>query len=372
MAQQHTIVTKTAGKGAGQKNGGGGPLFLGVLVLVVTGLVGLMVYLSKGTVAPTAPGTGNQGSGTGNAISTTKGTAQPLTAEVAAKIEGYLASAKNIGASDPGKAEAILREAISAYPESQALYLAQADVLMAQKKHVDAYGAYERAIAVGPRDAKMDFMAGTVADLAGKPDRALEHYGAARQADPSNWEVPLYMARVQMKLNMTTEAKTNLLTAAKLEPDRAIVWGMLGELYLKDGSPAVALEQIIRARKIEPGVVAWRLIEARALKRLDRVDESLALLVGLPKEEQHAAGVLQLMGECYGLLNMPGEAADLYKGASDADAGNGQLAFDAAIWLERAGRKEQAIEYAKRSAMSGTPNAEKLQKRLSGVEVETK
>jgi thioredoxin-like negative regulator of GroEL len=134
---------------------------------------------------------------------------------------------------------------------------------------------------------------------------------------------------------------------------------------LREGADSVALTQVQKARKLEPASVAWRLIEARALKRLDRVDEALALLVGLPAEDRHSNGVLQLMGECYGLLNMPGEAAELYKGASDADAGNGQLSFDAAVWLEKAGRKDEAIEYAKRAAMSGTPNAEKLQQRLS-------
>jgi tetratricopeptide (TPR) repeat protein len=350
---------KTSGSKAGT-----GPIFLGVVVLVLTGLVAGVVYLSK----TPAGGSANGGATSGTGASGTSGTAAKggsMTAEAQAKIEQYLNSAKNFSNSDPGKAEAILREAINAYPDAQALYLAHADILLSMREIERAYGAFEKAIAIGPRDAKMDMMAGTVADMCGKPERALEHYGAARQAEPGNWEVPVRLAQVQLKLNQITEAKTNLLTAAKLQPEKPIVWGMLAELYLREGSPAIALEQVSKARQMEPSSVAWRLIEARALKRLDRVDEALALLVGLPAQERYGPGVLQLMGECYGLLSMPGEAADLYAGASDADAANGQLAFDAAVWCEKAGRKEQAITYAKRAAMTGTPNAEKLQQRLS-------
>lgn len=350
---------KTGGAKAGT-----GPIFLGVVVLVLTGLVAGVVYLSKTPAGgSTSGGTTNGTNASGPSGTAAKGGS--MTAEAQAKIEQYLNAAKNVSNSDPGKAEAILREAINAYPDAQALYLAHADILLSMREIERAYGAFEKAIAIGPRDAKMDMMAGTVADMCGKPERALEHYGAARQAEPGNWEVPVRLAQVQLKLNQITEAKTNLLTAAKLQPEKAIVWGMLAELYLREGSPSIALEQVSKARQMEPSSVAWRLIEARALKRLDRVDEALALLVGLPAQERYAPGVLQLMGECYGLLSMPGEAADLYMGASDADAANGQLAFDAAVWCEKAGRKEQAITYAKRAAMTGTPNAEKLQQRLS-------
>lgn len=351
---QNTPPIASLGRGKKPGGGGGGPVFLGVLILVATGLVAMVMYLSKGAAGPSA---GTPGSATAPHAGDT--------AAIKERIDGYLAAAKNVAPADPGKAEAILREAISAYPDSQPLHLAHAELLLAQHKPAEAYGSYEKAIAIGPRDAKLDFMAGTVAEMAGKPERALEHFAAAKQADPGNWEIPLHMAQVQMKLNQNTDAKANLLMAGKLQPEKAIVWGMLGELYLREGSDAIALEQVKKARQIEPGTVAWRLIEARALKRLNRVDEALALLVGLQPTDKYSPGVLQLMGECYGLLSMPGEAADLYKGASDADAANGKIAFDAAVWLEKAGRKDEAVEYAKRAAMTGTPNADKLQQRLS-------
>lgn len=262
------------------------------------------------------------------------------------------------------KAEAVLRNALASAPDERVLYTSLAETLLLQNKPADAYAQYERAIAVGPKDPKLELGAGTVANMAGKLDRAVEHFAAVQLAEPANWEASLFLAQVQLKLNDLGPAKKNLLLAATLKPDSAIAWGTLGEIALRENAPNVALQHIDKARALEPDNLLWRLLQARAQKRLNKPDEALAILVGLPDAQKRDPHVLQIMIECYGLLNRPGDAADLLAAASDADPADARLALDAALWLEKAARPDAARRYALRAQMLGLEDAVPFLKRL--------
>lgn len=266
---------------------------------------------------------------------------------------------------DFAAAETILKAALAEHPDEQTLNSLYAEVLLGLKRPAEAYSAYEKALAIGPRTPALEFAAGTCASMSGKLERALEHYSAAQAGNPTDWQAPLFLAQVQIKLDQVEDAKKNLLLAGRLKPDAGIVWGTLAELALRENKLSLAEQHIARARELEPQVTLWKVIQARALKRDNKPEEALLLLVGLDVQDLRGPGVLGLMGECYGLLNRPGDAALLYTRVADSDPTRGDIALDAALWLEKVGDRARALEYARRAQAAGNADAASVIARLS-------
>ncbi|MCL4742506.1 MAG: tetratricopeptide repeat protein [Phycisphaerales bacterium] len=282
-------------------------------------------------------------------------------------VEAVLrAAADYMQAGERAKAEAVLSAAVREHPANPDLRLAFGEVLVALGRPGEAYREYEAALASGADGAATHFAAGTVASMAGLPERAVEHFSAAQAADPTRADYPLYLAQVQLRQGDVQRAKVNLLLAARLDEGRAVVWGTLAEVALRENKPDLALQHVARAREIEPRVTAWRVVEARALNRLGEPERALLALRGIEGADARSLPVLRLMGECYGLLGTPADAAREFALASDARPGDAELAFEAATWLERAQDAESAMRYAVRAAELGHPGAEEMAARLGG------
>jgi len=330
------------GKGSGSRG-----LALGA-ALIALAAVGWFVVRSvstdggSATPPPVGPGSAQAGGG--------GRTPSQVTTRVDAALNEALTLVRD---GEGAKADAVLAQAISEFPEEQRLYLSRAEVLAAAKKPAEAYEMLEKALAIGPREGETEFAAGTVASMCGKPERAAEHFQAAQQKMTTDYRPSLFLAQVQVKLKQADAARANLVLAGKLNPDIAVVWGTLAELELAENRAALALQHVARAREMEPRVTVWRVIEARALKRDARPREALAVLLGVEEGERLRPPVLTLLLECYGLLNEPGEAAALCVRAAEADTGNAALARQAAEWLTRAGQTERAAEFAQRATLLG-------------------
>lgn len=267
-------------------------------------------------------------------------------------LDAVLNAAKTYTQQDElGKAEAVLRQGIIQWPEEPRLYVSLGELLVSRKKPADAYEQYEKALSLGKRDPEVEFAAGTVANMANLPERALEHYAAVQAANPTDKRVAIYMAQVQLKLDQVNEAKANLLIAGKLDPDNPMVWGTLAEVALRENKVDLALSHVSKARQAEPDNLMWRLVEGRAKARQAKPEEALQLFVGLGELDKRDPAVLAIMSECYGMLKRPGDAAALYAKAADAEPTAGELSMQAALWHQRAGNLDKAITYAKRAKM---------------------
>lgn len=267
---------------------------------------------------------------------------------------------------EPDRAEAVLRAAIVEHPEVQDLRLALAGACVLQSRPDDAYEQYEAALAIGPRTAETEFNAGTLAAQLKRLDRAEEHFAAAQATDPSDPRFPLYLAQVQIGLGENDQARKNLLLATRLDENLAIAWGTLAELSLRANEPNVALQLVDRARVLEPGVTAWRVIEARAKNRTGKPEEALAVLGGIPDAERRQLPILRLIGQCYGMLRKPADAAREFEAAAAKDPTNADLLFETAVWCERAGENDKALAYARRAGDLGVEAGAKMAERLGG------
>lgn len=336
--------------------GGSKALIAGLLVVVALAIVGAGAWFVLG------PGAGS-GDEEAQASQNPANEATPAHA-----IEAALGAARSYRASEEfAKAEAVLRAAVEEHVDDQALRLAYAEVLMDLQKTGLAYEQYEAALAIGPRDPLIEFSAGTLAMSAGRPDRALEHYSMARTAEPGNAEIALFLGAVQHQLGMIPEAKASLLSSLTLDDSRAEAAAMLAQISLDENDAEIALSYVRRAREAEPEQIAHRILEARILRRLNKPEEALTLLMALPEEQLFQPMVLELCGASMGLLNQRDEAAKLYERAMEHNPSEPEFVFQAALWHERAGNTERAIELAKRASMMGHELASKMAERLSAA-----
>lgn len=270
-----------------------------------------------------------------------------------------------VNAGELGQAAAELATEVAAHPDDGDLRLARAEVLGLDGKFAEALGEQLEAIRIGPASAAMHFQAGVFADLAERGDLAVEQYFAAHQKDQSNAQYLVYLGQAEMDQNENGQALAHLSAALQLAPENAVIYGLLAEVQLRQNNPSVAAQLAGQAREREPQNTGYRVIEARALKRDGRPGEALERLDGIRSEDRYLLVVLQQRAECFGLLQLPEEAAAMFAGASDTFPENASMAFEAAVWLERLGEIDRAMTYAERSARLGNDAAVGLLERLA-------
>lgn len=337
---------------ANEKRGSKG-LLAGVLAVFALGIVAAGAWF---VVGPGAGGVPQQA-----------GAVSPEKATPAHAIEAALGAARSYrGSEEFAKAEAVLRAAVGEHVEDQALRLAYAEVLLDLKRPAEAYEQYEAALAIGPQEPEIEFLAGTLASSIGKDDRALEHFSMARAAEPGSAQIALYLGVTQHRLGMVEEAKASLLAAIKLDEQNAEAPAVLAQIALNENQTELALRYVRRAREIDPEQLVHRILEARILRRQNKPEEALTLMLALPKEQLYEPAVLEICSGCMGLLSRPGDAAALYDEALVVKPGDAELAFQAAQWHERAGGADLALQRAKQAQMLGHALAGAMVERLSG------
>jgi len=259
---------------------------------------------------------------------------------------------------DFDSAQRVLESAVASYPVDQEIRLALGDLYLLTGQVGMAYEQYLAGIEIGPETWKAHFTAGTLANTLDQPEIAETHYAAALRLDPTQPETPLYLAAIQMnKLNKLSEAKANLAIAAKLNPDDARSYTMRAEIAMRENKATIALEQVRRARQLEPNALGLVLLEARALKRLGQAQDAVDLLTALPIEQAITPNAVKQLAECLGMLGRGDDAAARMIDASERQPGDAELKFETALWLQRAGRLDEAIDWATNAAGQGSERA---------------
>ena len=277
--------------------------------------------------------------------------------EVLASVQVYVSS------EEFGPATAILKGAIGRYPTDPDLRFALGDLYMMTKEYPLAYEQYVAAIEHNRSegsgiDSKSQFTAGTLANTIGQPELAKVHYKLAMEGDPQNADYPLYLANIQFKLNELDAAKASLAIAGRLAPDRAMVWATWAKIALRQNNLPIAIQQIQKVRKLEPRVVDWIVLEANIRKRDGNPERAIELLSALPDDSLDDPESIRLLAESYGMIGRPGDAASRMVDYANRHSDNAQAAFDAAVWLERAKERGDAVLWGRRARDLGHPRAQ--------------
>ena len=86
------------------------------------------------------------------------------------------------------------------------------------------------------------------------------------------------------------------------------------------------------------------------LKRGGQAEEALSLLTSLGQEEREILEVAYVLVECYGMLGRAGDSASFLMDIYPRHKGDGRLAFEIALWLDRSGEDAEAMVWAKRAS----------------------
>lgn len=272
-------------------------------------------------------------------------------------------------AQDPERAERVLATALVSFPEDQELLILLGETLGLQGKLEESYRAYEQAVLIGPDSAELRFTAGTLANGAGLTQQALEHFWMAQQLDKASPRYPLYLAQIQRKLGQLSEAKASLLRCVNLDEDLHQAWGTLADIALQENALTLARQHVNKARALDPTSVVYRLLDARIARRENRPEQALQMILSMGDEV--VLSEKSLMDEaalCYGLLQRPGDAAELYARAVESRPESAPLLYEAALWYDRAEEDDVALVYARRAARVGHEGARALAERLASGE----
>lgn len=324
------------------------------LVVLAAAAMVVIVVASVATLRPGSRGAKPNPESVVEGGSGTISTAPTQTIEQALSSVQVYVSEKNYGA-----ARAILTKAIERYPSDPELRSALGDLEMLAGNTSAAYDQYVSAIESSENPgADLFFTAGTIASTLGEKERAVAHYLEAQRRDPGNPDVPLYLANVQLSMGKVEDAKKNIALAAKATPDRAIVWGTWAQIALRENKLEIALQQIGKARAIEPASVGWIVTEAKIVKRMGDPERAIEVLTTLSDETiADNRDATMTLAESYAMIGRGADASERAIAFARARPDDAQGAMDAAIWLERAGDREQALLWARRARDLGHERA---------------
>lgn len=258
-------------------------------------------------------------------------------------------------------AERELARGVERFPNNQPLRLALAESLLAQGKFAEAYEQYDRAVAFGEDRAEYRFAAGMAASKAGLDDQAEVQWLRARELDKASPQYPLFLAQLQRKNGRNADARANLMMAVALDPNLAVGWGSLAAIALDENHTGPALQHAQKAAKLDPANPLWRVLQSKILRRENRPREAFEIVSAIPEYDRAAdMAIIDELAACHGMLGDPRAAGELYVSAAEGSPENAEFAYNAAIWLQRAGDGERALAYAKRAGMLGKAEGKAL------------
>ncbi len=330
-----------------RKGLGVGTLAVGVLSIGL--VVALAIFWQGAKPSPSSAAAASMGS-------------PPKSADITVALEQ---AQTYIADGEPSMALAVLEPMVARADRDRELRVALAQAYLAIEDDEAAYDQFSQAITLGRTDPQLHFAAGTLASRLGRQTEAIAHLRLAHESEPSNPQYALFLGQAELEAGNYAPATAALARARHASPDDPRIWGMLAEIALRENKAEMAMQHAGRARHHDPESDAWKIIQARALKRMGDASKAVVVINSLSPGAMQTKPVLRLAGECYGMLRQPIEAAQLYRAASDAKPKDPELAFEAAVWLDRAEDRPTALAYARRAKEAGHAGASKLADRLA-------
>ncbi len=171
-------------------------------------------------------------------------------------------------------------------------------------------------------------------------ETGLARLNAALAIQPGNADLYLERGELYARHEEWTHAEANLLAAAELAPRHAGIFRARGALALARRLPAEALRLLDEARDLDPADLSTRILRARALRQLDRIDEAGAEFDHVLRQSRLPAPDLIL--ERAALLG-PAESLPLLEGALARLGPVPALALRALSLEESLGRTDDAL-----------------------------
>jgi tetratricopeptide (TPR) repeat protein len=230
---------------------------------------------------------------------------------------------------------------------SEAAFVKQGELLMAQRKYDAAIQQFMQALEKNPRSPRAHLNLGRVYRAQQRYDEAIKAIEQSRKAQDSE-EAWVVLSMVYFETKDFSTAVSFMEKALERAPDNAMHHFRLGRIRETAGDLERAIESFKMAMSQNPDLVEARIHLGLALKKLRRYDEALEVLEeavkDLRKIDANVSMLQTALGEVYEAMAMLDYAGHSFKLAvknnkknCDAIAGLGRV-------LRGQGRLEEALE----------------------------
>ena len=311
-----------------------------ILVVVVLGLLGALAIWG--------PGRGTTGSVDTKSDSGATADSKGIADELETLGDRFIQASENGRDIQPliDRVEGL----IAKHGDSAEAHTLHAQMLLEAGRPGEGLKAFEAALAVQPREARVHQMAGDLAMNLGQYEVARHHYEQALSIEPGSGRYAVSLANLQFKLHEDDRAVATLLTALRRDSKLHGAYMLLSDIYAGQNKLGLALDQAGRAIDSVPaGDTRTRSIyvvkRAALLRRDNRPAESLAALQGLALQGGLESLILRDTARSWGMLGKPGMAAEVYERVLRADPSSDLAAAEAARWRIKAGDLEAARKH---------------------------
>ena len=222
-----------------------------------------------------------------------------------------------------------------------------------------AASAYARAVQFSAPNAGLLNAAGVAAQGANDIASAIVFFTRAGELDPANAQHPLFMGLALAQAGRTDEAKSALLRARTLDPLSPWPLGALSAAELNAGNFVQALALAREARTLDPRNDELRVPEAKALRKLQRHEEVLTLLLALPPQARLIESIAWEIAAAYESLGDNISAAQTWARWAEI-SGSADAAADAARRWTNAGDLVQASTWRQVARQRGWTDDDRL------------
>lgn len=250
----------------------------------------------------------------------------------------------------------VLTLSSAARPQTQpsaADYLRQAEGYMAQNNYQQARTAAQKALALDPRLAEAQAMAGAAEFGLGELETAQKHLQAALQMDPGLLLARRTLGTLYLKQKRTKDARREFERVLESHPQDFVSLCGLGMALLMDNQPSEARQQFEKASVQNPGDPQVLLGILQADLRLNQPSEAAACLAKLDSQLDARD---PLRYEIAALLASEGDyelAAQEFQRLCEAEPESYDLHYNLALAYYRAGNGTQASETLRNLLMHG-------------------
>lgn len=246
------------------------------------------------------------------------------------------------------QAEALLRRATIAAPDSPEAMANLAGALQALGRHEDAARAFDRALLRRPDMLEARFGLATCQQALGRDDAAIASYARILATDPGHAEANFGVATLLARHGRTEEAEAKYRAALASDPDFAEAGLGLGRLLTRRGAAAEALEHFTQALDVDPDYHEARAALGTALARLHRDEEAAAAFEAVLEAEPDNREAHLGLGGVLERDRWPEEAVEHYRAVLADDPDNVDATAGLATCFRKLGDLTQALAHARK------------------------
>jgi tetratricopeptide (TPR) repeat protein len=221
-------------------------------------------------------------------------------------------------------------------------------------------------------------LAGHVALINDDLDGASRHYAQAVALDPRNGRYRLHVADIHLRRGEFDEARKTLVQALALDSSLHEAHSALSDLYARENKLPLALQQIQKAIELvgdgqRRPLVTYTRKKAALLRRDNQPAAALRVLETLRAAERIEPAVMNEVATCFGQMNQPQHAAEMYEQALIVLPLDVDLIIGAADWQIRAGHADRAGEHIRtlETIHSDHPAIARLRERVESLSAQS-